>query len=221
MGEYRNEDEALTGVARELAFAYLDASTDEDAEYAAGEIADFLLEREALPNEALIALLDLPTDPRTAGLLRAVAGTLTARGAEVAGLLLAAMLPEAGTAQRAEHAMAIVDGMDERDLIAGFVQVLRSPAGEDLKNACVGALVALGEPVVHALEAVLDDPVAGPWAGDALDELRGIRTSAALAQLRELEAAFAAEPYEPHRPRAGDDSGRRTEPEGGGETQRP
>jgi hypothetical protein len=201
VGAYRNEDESLVGVARELAYAYIDASGAEDADYAADEIADFLLEREALPDEALIALLDLPADGRTRWLLDKVAATLSARGAEVAGLLLAAMLP--GTApHRAEHAAAIVDGMDERELIAGFIGLLASRAGDELKLAGVAALVALGEPCAHALERALSDPVAAPWARDALDELRGAGTPAAQSQIAALEAAFAADTIEPTRPAA-------------------
>lgn len=200
MGEYRNEDEGLVDVARELAYAYLDAGSDVDAEYAADEIWTFLQDREALPNEALLALLDLPSDARTGYLLDKTMKVLQRRGAEVAGLLLAAMLPEAGSAHRAENAAAVVDRMDERELIAGFVDVLAGPAGDELKNATVGALIALGEPAVRALERALADPVASPWARDALDELRGVRTPAGLAQIEALEAAFTAAAYEPARP---------------------
>ncbi len=200
MGEYRNEDEGLVGVARELAYAYLDAGGEADAEYAADEISAFLLEHDGLPTDALIALLDLPPDPRTRDVLVRVARALSARGAEAAGPLLAATLPGAGTAHRSRHAAAIMDGMAERELAAGLVGVLASKANDELKNAAVGALVGLGERAVHVLERSLGDPVAGPWARDALDELRGVRTPAAQVQIEALEAAFAAEAYEPAKP---------------------
>lgn len=202
MGAYRSEDESLVGVARELAYAYRDAAGAEDAEYAADEIWEFLLDRRVLPAEALVALLDLPADARTRDLLERVKATLTGRGAEVVGLLLAALLPAAASAHRAEHAAAVIDAMDERELIAGLMNVLLSRAGDDLKTACVAALVAVGEPCVHALEGVLNEPLAGPWARDALDELRGGRTAAVRRQIDALEAAFAAQTYEPARPAA-------------------
>jgi hypothetical protein len=201
VGAYRSEDESLVGVARELAYAYIDAAGDEDADYAADEIAEFLLEREALPVDALIALLDLPRDRRTAVLVDKVAATLVGRGAEVAGPLVEATLQDASR-RRADHARAIMDAMDERRLIAGLVDVLASRAGDELKNACTGALVALGEPSVHALEQALHDPAAAPWARDALDELRGVHGAGARQQIEALEAAFAAAAFEPARPTA-------------------
>ena len=200
MGEYRNEDEGLVGVARELAYAYLDAGSEADSEYAADEISAFLLDRDGLPTDALIAILDLPPDPRTRDILGRVGRTLSARGTEVVGPLLAATLPGSGTAHRSRHAGAIMDGMDEREMIAGLVGVLASKANDDLKNAAVGALVGQGERAVHVLERALGDPLAGPWARDALDELRGIRTPAAQVQIEALEAAFAATAYEPAKP---------------------
>jgi hypothetical protein len=200
VGEYRNEDEGLVGVARELAYAYLDAGNEADAEYAADEISAFLLDRDGLPTDALIALLDLSPDPRTRDILGRVGRTLSARGAEVVGPLLAATLPGSGTEHRSRHAGAIMDGMDERELVAGLVGVLASKANDEIKNVTVGALVGLGERAVHALEQALGDPLAGPWARDALDELRGIRTPAAQVQIEALEAAFAAAAFEPAKP---------------------
>ena len=202
MGEYRSEDESLVGVARELAYAYIDAAGDEDADYAADEIWEFLFEREALPGEALVALLDLPADARTRGLLERVTTTLRARGAEVVPLLLAALLPDAAAVHRAEHAAAVMDGMVEGELVTGLVNVLASRAGDELKAACVAALVALGEPCLHALESMVNEPLAAPWARDALDELRGGRTAAVRLQIDALEAVFAAEAYEPAKPAA-------------------
>jgi hypothetical protein len=125
VGVYSDEVEGLVGVARELTYAYIDARNEADAMYAADAIAEFLLEREALPGEALIALLDVPLDGRTHDLLHKAAGTLTARGTEVAGMLLEAALSKDSTAARVKNAAAILDDMDERERIDGFVNVLR------------------------------------------------------------------------------------------------
>ncbi|HEY5386729.1 MAG TPA: hypothetical protein VIL79_02390, partial [Thermoleophilia bacterium] len=61
LGDYRDDGEALIGLARQLADAFEEAQTPEDQEYAAGAIDDFLSEHDDhAPGEALIALLDLP-----------------------------------------------------------------------------------------------------------------------------------------------------------------
>jgi hypothetical protein len=200
VGEYNSEDEGLVGVARELAYAYLDAGSVADAEYAVDEIHAFLLEREGLPTDALVALLDLPRESRTSIVLERVSKVLSRRGAEIVGPLLAAQMPGAGTVHRARNAAAVLEGVDDRELIAGYLSVLAGKAHDELKNAAVGALIGLGERAVHALERVQGDPVAGPWARDTLDELRGIRTPAQQMQIEELEAAFSASAYEPEEP---------------------
>ena len=66
MGSYRNDDEALIGLARQLTDAYAEARTREDQDYACDSIAEYLSEfRDAAPSEALLAVLDLPLTVET------------------------------------------------------------------------------------------------------------------------------------------------------------
>lgn len=212
MGEYRSDGEGLTGIARELVSAYLDAPTDCDAEYAAEEIDEFLLDRDWLPGEALVVLLDLPLRAQTSPLLRKATDALSARGAEVVGLLLATVMSD--VPPRGGHAAEIMGHMEQRELIAGALQVLAGRSGDGLKSAAVAALVAIGEPAMHPLERLLPDPFAGPWARDAVDELRGIRTVAAQMEIEALESAFAAEAGGPAARCDGDQAGAEDEDDG-------
>ena len=66
MGGYRNEDEALIGLARQLTDAYGEARRREDQDFACDAIAEFLSEyRTSAPSEALLAILDLPLTSET------------------------------------------------------------------------------------------------------------------------------------------------------------
>ena len=66
MGSYRNEDEALIGLARQLTDAYGEARPREDQDFACDAIAEFLSEyRASAPSEALLAILDLPLTTET------------------------------------------------------------------------------------------------------------------------------------------------------------
>ena len=93
---------------------------------------------------------------------------------------------------RAENATAVMDGMVERELVAGLVHVLASRAGDELKAAAWQRWWLSGEPCLHALESMVNEPLAAPWARDALDELRGGRTAAVRLQIDALEAVCAA-----------------------------
>jgi len=194
VSRYRNEDEAVIGLARQLADACREAKTDEDEEYAADAINDFLRDNdESAPSEALIALLDLPMSKRTWPLVDSAEETLIGRGWEVVEPLLAATMGRvydlAGpVSQRARETLS---GLSEARLIFGLIDVLRGKADDDLKRTAVGELVALGETAEPALLEALDHPVARTWAQDALGDLRATREEAKLAE--DLERAASGE----------------------------
>ena len=194
MARYRNEEEALIGLARQLADACREAASDEDEEYAADAINDFLRDNdEHAPAEALIALLDLPMGKRTWPLTDSVEETLIGRGWEVVEPLLAAtqgrVYDLAGPVpQRARETLA---GLSVARLIFGLVDVLRGKADDDLKRAAVARLVALGDTAEPALLEALDHPVAHRWAQDALGDLRAAREEAKLTE--DLERAASGE----------------------------
>lgn len=191
MSTYRSEEEALIGLARQLADACREAKTSEDAEYAADAVDDFLSDHdEYAPAEALIALLDLPMSSRTWPLLDSLEEKLIARGWEVVEPLLAAAAGRvydlAGPVpQRARETLA---GLPEARLIFGLIDVLRGKADDDLKRVAVAELVTLGDTAEPALLEALDHPVARDWARDALGDLRAAREESRLAEQLERAA---------------------------------
>jgi hypothetical protein len=175
MGSYRNEDEALIGLARQLTDAYGEARRREDQDFACEAIAEFLSEyRDTAPDEALLAILDLPLTVETYPLVDEAQTTLADRGPSVVELLLEALLGEVydpdGPAP--ERAAETLDLMDRRDSVPGLIEVLRGRAGDDVKGAAVDALVALGPFTEPALAGALDDPDGGEWARAALEQIR-------------------------------------------------
>ncbi len=177
-GRYSSEEEALVGLARQLADAFEEAQTDEDREYAASAIDDFLSDHDHYaPTEALIALLDLPLTKQTWPLVDSVEATLIDRGTEVVEELLDASRGhvydlDGPVPQRALETMR---GLSDTRLIRGLLRVLAGRADEELKQAAVDQLVAVGEPAVPALEEVLYDETARRWAEDALGDIRAAR----------------------------------------------
>ncbi len=175
MGSYRNEDEAQIGLARQLADAYSEARRREDQDFACDSIAEFLSEyRTSAPSEALLAILDLPLTAETYPLVDEAQTTLAGRGPAVVELLLEALLGEVydpdGPAP--ERAAETLDLMDRRDSVQGLVEVLCGRAGDDVKDAAVDGLVALGPFAEPVLAGALDDPDGGPWARAALEQIR-------------------------------------------------
>ncbi len=174
MGSYRNDDEALIGLARQLADAYGEARTREDQDYACDSIAEYLSEfRDAAPSEALLAILDLPLTVETYPLVDEAQAALASRGPGVVGLLLEAVLGEVydpdGPAP--ERAAETLDSMDPQTVSTGLCDVLRGPGDDQIKDAAVDALVALGGVAEPDLTATRDDPVGGEWARAALEQL--------------------------------------------------
>jgi HEAT repeat protein len=174
--EYRSDEEALIGLARQLSDAFEEARSEVDRDYAADAIDDFLSDHdEYAPDEALIAFLGLPMTKQTWPLVDRVETVLAGRGSAVLQALLLAASggsrydPEGRVPARALEALR---AMREADLIRGLVGVLSSSAGDELKIAAVGALAEVGTPSVSALEATLSDPVARRWAAEALEGIR-------------------------------------------------
>jgi hypothetical protein len=187
---YRNEEEALVGLARQLADACREAGTDEDMAYAADAVDDFLRDNDThAPAEALVSLLDLPMNKHTWPLVDHVEETLIGRGWEVVEPLLSATLGRvydlAGPVPR--RARETLDGIPVGKYIFGLVDVLRGKGDDDLKRAAVKELVALGETAEPALLEALDHPVARRWAQDALGDLKAGREEEKLRE--DLERA--------------------------------
>lgn len=175
MGSYRSEDEALTGLARQLTDAYGEARSREDQDFACQAIAEFLADwRETAPGEALLAFLDLPLTAETYPLVDEAQTTLADRGAEVVQLLLEAVTGDVYDADgpSPERAAETLDMMDRRAGVEGLVRVLCSRAHGDVKGAALDRLAALGPFAEPALVVALDDLEGGEWALAALEQIR-------------------------------------------------
>lgn len=180
-GHYRDDGEALIGLARQLADAFEEAGTPEDQEYAADAIDDFLSEHDHYaPDEALIALLGLPMTKLTWPLVDSAETTLADRGMSAVRPLLEAVdgrVYDHG-GQTPARALETLGAMRETDVIRGLVNIIAGAADDDLKTAAVKMLVRSGELAVPALEDLLQDPTARLWAEDALGDIRAARTDA-------------------------------------------
>lgn len=180
-GQYKDDGEALIGLARQLADAFQEAQTREDQEYAAEAIDDFLSEHDHYaPDEALIALLDLPMAKLTWPLVDSVEATLAERGMSAIWPLLEAIdgrVYDHG-GQTAARALETLGAMREADVIRGLVNLLAGAADDELKAAAVKVLVGAGKSAVPALEEALQDPAARRWAEDALGDIRAAREEA-------------------------------------------
>ena len=177
-GRYSSEEEALVGLARQLADAFEEAQTDDDREYAAAAIDDFLSDHDHYaPTEALIALLDLPLTRQTWPLVDSVEATLIERGTEVVEELLDASRGHVYDLDGPvpQRALETLHGLSDTRLIRGLLRILAGRADDELKQAAVDQLVAVGEPAVAALEEVLYDETARRWAEDALGDIRAAR----------------------------------------------
>ena len=182
VGDYRDDGEALIGLARQLADAFEEAQTPADREYAAEAIDDYLSECDHYaPDEALIALLDLPMTKLTWPLVDSVEATLAERGLSAVWPLLEAIdgrVYDRG-GQTPARALETLGAMREADVIRGLVEVMAGAADDDLKAAAVKVLVGNGRAALPALEDALQDPAARRWAEDALGDIRAARTEAA------------------------------------------
>ena len=200
MGSYRSEDEALIGLARQLTDAYGEARTRADQDFACDTIAEFLAEyRTSAPDEALLAILDLPLTSETFPLVDEAQTTLADRGPGVVTLLLEAALGEVydpdGPAP--ERAAEILDMMDPRAGVQGLVEAICGRADDDVKDAAVDELVALGAVAEPALAAALNDPRGREWAEAALRQIRTQpRDEAALIEYAAGEGAVPDGPGE-------------------------
>lgn len=181
-GRYSSEEEALVGLARQLADAFEEAQTDEDREYAADAIDGFLSDHDHYaPTEALIALLDLPLTKQTWPLVDSVEATLIERGTEVVEELLDASRGHVYDLDGPvpQRALETLHGLSDTRLIRGLLRILARHADDELKQAAVDQLVAVGEPAVTALEEALYDETARRWAEDALGDIRAAREESA------------------------------------------
>ncbi len=174
-------------MARQLVDACSSAETDEDEQYAADELEGFVdgLD-EATETPVFIALLAVPRTELTGRSLDYAEKSLAERGPAVVEALMKLSFDEGETGA---HALEALDWMPVADLAIGSTEVLAGDGDDELKQLAADTLVALGADALRQIENALHDPVARPWAEDAL---RGIRLRGIGAGDPRVEGALGA-----------------------------
>ena len=137
IGRPRPEPQDLL-TARQLAYAYAEARTQEDRDYALEDAEGFLGElHEGTAPEVLVALLGLPADEDTREILHAVHERLMSKGRAAVPALLhaAALAPE----PLATNAGEVLDRMPPQDLAAALLTLLAREHNDRVKGAAAGA----------------------------------------------------------------------------------
>jgi hypothetical protein len=170
--------------ARQLADACAEAHTDADRQYAIAEAAAFLrtLGGQA-DSRALIALLRLPVDADSEGLLADVKRRLAERAPAVVGSLLRVVVE--GDHPACDNAAEALDKALVVDLAQGLIEVIEDDTHDGLRRAAAAGLISLGPEASDQLAAALDDPEDRYW----ITEAAGCPPDATWDELMEAMAA--------------------------------
>lgn len=177
IGRPRPEPQDLL-TARQLAYAYAEARTQEDRDYALEDAEGFLGElHEGTAPEVLVALLGLPADEDTREILHAVHERLMSKGRAAVPALLhaAALAPE----PLATNAGEVLDRMPPQDLAAALLTLLAREHNDRVKGAAAGRLVVLGRPAAAQILDALAEPELRDWVISAC----GLRPDASDADI--------------------------------------
>jgi hypothetical protein len=148
--------------ARQLVYACTEARSDDDMEYAVGEVDAFLdANGDDLDSAVLIALLDLPDDELTRPLIADVSARLADRTPAVVEAILRTATSGAGPSY--DNAAAVLDMLPDTELALGLVEVLCDDTEDELKEAAANVLVVLGKPVAGIILDALADETARGW----------------------------------------------------------
>ena len=161
LGRPKPEPRALM-MAKQLVYAYVEAPSDEDRDYAAAEAESFLY---SLGDDAdiavLLTMLQLPARDGTWPVVELVQERLAERAPGAVPALLRLAFERGGAAS--SNAAAILDGLPVRALALGLIQALAGEAEDSVKESAAEALVILGRPVASEILDALADPDARPW----------------------------------------------------------
>lgn len=148
--------------ARQLVYACTEARSDDDMEYAVGEVDAFLdANGDDLDSAVLITLLDLPDDELTRPLIADVSARLADRTPAVVEAILRTATSGAGPSY--DNAAAVLDMLPDTELALGLVEVLSDDTDDELKEAAANVLVVLGKPVAGIILDALADETARGW----------------------------------------------------------
>jgi hypothetical protein len=158
IGRPRPESRALM-TAKQLVYAYQEAPSDEDREYAAAEAESFLY---SLGDDAdaavLLVLLQLPASDGARTVVEMVQERLSERIPGVIAGVLRAALEHDGPARA--NAAAFLDGLSAHTFAVGLIAALAGEADYSLRRSAAQSLVALGRSAAsEILDALADEKV--------------------------------------------------------------
>jgi hypothetical protein len=160
LGRPRPESRALM-TAKQLVYAYAEAPSDEDREYAAAEAELFL---SSLGDDAdtavLLVMLHVPADDGARTVVEMVQERLAERAPGVVAAVLRVALEHDGPA--AANAADILDGLSPRTFALGLIEALAGETDNSFKRSAAAYLVALGRTAAsEILDALADEAVRG------------------------------------------------------------
>ncbi|MGO8684937.1 MAG: hypothetical protein ACLQUT_10240 [Thermoleophilia bacterium] len=162
IGDPGAEAEGVLRTAKQLVYAYQEAPTGDDEEYAADEIDRFLDDfGDVADSDVLLALLGLPVTDLTRPILGYVRGKLIERAPGVVESLL--RMRASRSAPASDNAAAVLAAVSVPLVAQGLVEVLAGWRDDRLKEVAAAALVALGRPAAAPILDALGDFAARPW----------------------------------------------------------
>jgi hypothetical protein len=171
LGRPRPESHELM-TAKQLVYAYADARSDEDKEYAAAEAESFLY---SLGDDAdiavLLVMLQLPAGGVASQVVEMVQERLAERAPQVIPALLRTVLDHDGRADT--NAAAVLNELPVREFALGLIGALAGAAEDSVKKSAAESLVSLGRPAASEILDALADHDVRRWivwasgAGDA------------------------------------------------------
>jgi len=158
IGRPRPESRALM-TAKQLVYAYHEAQSDDDREYAATEAESFLY---SLGDDAdaavLLVLLQLPARDGAGAVVEMVQERLTERAPGVVAAVLRVALEYDGPARA--NAADFLDGLSAHTVAMGLIQALAGETDHSLRRAAAESLLALGRPAAsEILDALADEKI--------------------------------------------------------------
>jgi hypothetical protein len=161
LGRPRPESRALM-TAKQLVYAYAEAPSDEDRQYAAAEAESFLY---SLGDDAdtavLLVMLQLPAGDGARTVVEMVQERLFERAPGVVAAVLRVALERDGPA--GANAAELLEALSARTFALGLIEALAGAADDSLKRSAAASLVALGRPAASEILDALANEAARGW----------------------------------------------------------
>jgi hypothetical protein len=161
LGRPRPESRALM-TAKQLVYAFAEAPSDEDREYAAAEAESFLY---SLGDDAdtavLLVMLQMPAGDGARTVIEMVQERLAERAPGVVAAVLRVALEHDGPA--GTNAADVLEALSARTFALGLIEALAGEADDLFKKSAAAALVTLGRPAASEILDALADEAVRRW----------------------------------------------------------